>query len=84
MTFSVLWTQEAFAAAKAIIDDTPDTDILEAAIRALDAELRHAPGTKGESRDSGRRILFAPPLAVTYEIHWRLNEVLILHIWKFE
>jgi hypothetical protein len=84
MTFTVLWNDEAFESITKIIDAAGDPDQIIAAVRNLDLALTHDPGTKGESRPDGRRIVFARPLAALIEIHWRMNEVVIGDIWKFE
>jgi hypothetical protein len=83
MSFSVLWTQEAFDSIAEIVATSTNPEQITRSIRELDRELSHEPATKGESRSGGRRIIFCPPLAALYEVHWRMNEVVIGEVWKF-
>jgi hypothetical protein len=84
MTFSVVWTQEAFAALSRIASESADPARILAAIRGLEEQLSNDPASKGESRVAGERIIFVPPLAARFQVHWRLNEVVIGGVWKFD
>ncbi|OYV87741.1 MAG: hypothetical protein B7Z73_09670, partial [Planctomycetia bacterium 21-64-5] len=48
----------------------------------IDVALRHQPYSVGESRTDGRRILFARPLAVVYEIHDEAALVKVVAVWR--
>lgn len=39
------------------------------ASRAIDQRLTYRPNEEGESRDAGRRVLFAPPFVVTFKVN---------------
>ena len=38
---------------------------------------------EGGITDAGERILILSPLAVLFEVHWRLGEVIIIEAWEF-
>jgi hypothetical protein len=84
MTFAVSWSNEAFDSLIKIAEAAPDPDQIISAVRELDRMLVQGPAAVGESRPGGRRIVFSPPLAATYEVLWRLNDVVIVDVWKFE
>jgi hypothetical protein len=84
MTCSVSWSKEAFDSVVKIAETASATDQIIAATRELDRLLANEPAAVGESRSGGRRIVFSPPLAASYEILWRLNIVVIVDVWKFE
>jgi len=84
MRFEVLWNPEAFESLAKIYDDSENPSRIAAALSSLDELLRTEPGTKGESRPGGRRIIFAPPLAAVIQVDWRLNRVYVGEVWKYE
>lgn len=84
MEFEVLWNSEAYESIAEIYDDSEDPSKIAAALSSLDNLLRTEPGTRGESRVGGRRIVFAPPLGALIQIDWRLNRVFIAEVWKYE
>ena len=62
-------------------DAADQADVTRAADR-IDALLAHTPATVGESRTPGERVLFEPPLVVTYEIvedDKRVNVLRVTH-----
>jgi len=84
MNFTLFWTEQALDSIEHILAAAADPGRILASIQELDQELTRDPQTKGESRPGGRRIVFAHPLAVLFEVHWRLNEVVVAEVWKFE
>jgi hypothetical protein len=63
MAFEVRWRKEAIESITRIFDGADDQALIAIAIGQIDRELSVDPGTKGESRPAGRRIVFEPPLA---------------------
>ena len=84
MTFSVSWSNEAFDSLVKTAETAPDPDQIISAVRELDRMLVQVPAAVGESRPGGRRIVFSPPIAATYEVLWRLNIVVIVDVWRFD
>ncbi len=84
MTFSVSWSNEAFDSLIKTAEAASDPDQIISAVRELDRMLVQGPAAVGESRSGGRRIVFSPPIAATYEVLWRLNIVVIVDVWKFD
>lgn len=56
---------------------------ITAASQRIDFLLKGHPEQMGESRPLGRRILFVPPLGVTFHINEQTATVSILHVWRF-
>jgi hypothetical protein len=68
---TAIWLQEGSALRQAIT----------AAAHAIDPLLQVDPQNQGESRADGQRILFQPPLGVTFEVREPAGVVRILHVW---
>jgi hypothetical protein len=68
--FRVEWLQSALddLAGHWIEADQGLRQALTVASQEIDERLRRDPGNEGESRPSGRRMTFVPPLAVTFRI----------------
>lgn len=81
--FAVVWTEHAMDdLADAWVSVDPATrDRIEAAVTRLNAELRDNPGAVGESRPHNRRIGFAGPLVVYFQIDLQTQVVRINHAW---
>lgn len=47
----------------------------------IERRLGGDPTTEGESRPRGRRILFSPPLGVTFRVKEDLDTVFVLRVW---
>lgn len=54
-----------------------------ASARDIDRALKHNPQNAGESRPNDRRVLFAAPLAVLFEVDEDAEIVRILKTWRF-
>ncbi len=59
-----------------------DRIIIAAAAHDLDRKLEVDPAKEGESRSHGERVMFQPPLAITYRIQPRLSLVEVLEAWR--
>ncbi len=53
------------------------------AVRQIDQALQSDPVAGSESREADVRILFAPPLGVTFRIEDLEDVVSVLHVWTF-
>lgn len=56
---------------------------ITAAAREVEIVLRHNPQGVGESRENERRVFFAAPLAVVFEIDEQTSIVRVLKTWLF-
>jgi hypothetical protein len=84
MTFTVLWVPAAERElAQLWIDASRRGEVSDAA-NEIDVHLGSAPLEEGESREKGRRILFVPPLGVSFEVFPGDRLVRVLHVWRFE
>ena len=81
--FQVLWLQTALdeLAAAWLRADSALRQAITTATHAIDPLLQVAPNEQGESRANDQRILFQPPLGVTFEVHQEAGVVLVLHVW---
>jgi hypothetical protein len=64
-----------------------DSDLREAitaAVHEADRLLQSHPESKGESRAHGRRIMFVPPVAVTFRVDTQSQTVSVLHVRVFQ
>ena len=81
MTHSVQWDRRALDALTAIWLDNPArrTAINEAVV-TTDRLLQIDPGTQGESRDGGRRVVFVSPLVVIFRANDAKQEVRVVDV----
>jgi len=84
VNYDVTWKENAYLQLVEIWEEARDNSDLRQAIRAINFDLSDDPSTKGESRSDGRRVFFAPPLAIIFRVNFRLNDVVIIDIWRFE
>jgi hypothetical protein len=83
MQFRVLWLSATETVLTLLwLDESIRADVTRAA-DDIDRRLRHNPSQEGESRPQGRRILFVPPLVVTYKVFPRENLVVVSDVWRF-
>ena len=82
--FRVEWLQTALneLAAVWLQADSAQRKAITTAAQAIDKLLQRSPQREGESRAHGQRILFEPPLAVTFEVHPQRSLVRVLHVWS--
>ena len=81
MTHRVVWELAAARSLEEIWDAAFDQESIGLAIDVIHEELSEDAMQKGESRDEGFRVFFAPPLAVLYWANDRATEVTIEAVW---
>ena len=83
--YRVLWLQSVLNELTAhwLVADSATRQAITAAANTIEQELRDDPEEKGESREEDERVLFAPPLGVTFEVDLHQHIVTILHVWVF-
>ncbi len=59
-----------------------DRITIAAAAQGVDRKLELDPANEGESRSHGERLIFQPPLAITYRIQPRMSLVEVLEVWR--
>jgi hypothetical protein len=83
--FEVVWRQTALdhlASAWMRADSAMRQDITQAT-QEIDRQLKANPRELGESRASGQRIFFHPPLGVAFEVDVEHSLVRVLFAWSF-
>jgi hypothetical protein len=83
MRYTVTWVPSAEADLADIWNEANDRSEISIAANQIDAQLRFDPAGVGESRASGRRILFASPLAVIYRINHHDQIVRVTEVWVY-
>ena len=83
--FTVRWRRSALneLAALWMNADADQRRDITAASQRIDQFLRANPEQHGESRSQGRRIMFIPPLGLTFHVNRQTALVLVLHVWRF-
>jgi hypothetical protein len=83
--FRVEWLQLALddLASVWVQADSTLRQTISTATNLIDSRLRTAPDQQGESRADGERILFIPPLGISFEVDSQQHLVNILHVWAF-
>ncbi|HEV3449273.1 MAG TPA: hypothetical protein VG099_31850 [Gemmataceae bacterium] len=84
MRFSVNWLPDCEQELAHLWINAPDRQAVTQAAHILDERLRLDPLNAGESRPSGRRILFASPLGVVYRVIPDDMLVQVEHVWRFD
>jgi hypothetical protein len=80
----VVWLQEAINDLAEIWnqgDSTLRQEVTKAA-NTVDQTLRVDPFGSGESREEERRVMFAPPLGVSFKVDRDSGTVLVVQIWR--
>ena len=80
MKYLVVWRPAAEEQLADIWTSAADQSNVTRAADRIDALLTYTPSTVGESRTPGERVLFEPPLVVTFEIIEDDKRVNVLHI----
>jgi hypothetical protein len=81
VNYRVIWDDRAF---RRLVKEWTAAGRPQSGIDAFDAieeMLRTDAQEKGESRDRGRRIAFAPPLGVIFRVHPDQREVRVIDAW---
>jgi hypothetical protein len=81
--FRVVWLETALneLAAAWTSADSAQRQAIAAASHRIDQLLRSNPYNQGESRPQGQRIMFQPPLGLTFEVRPQTGEVRVLPVW---
>ena len=77
--FEVVWLHDAVDRLRHFYDQANDPDAIPAAMNALAARLTADPEGESESRDGAKRVAFAAPLGVYFEI--KGDQVEIGSVW---
>ena len=81
MKYSVQWGRLALEAlARIWLDNPAQRAEITQATATTDQLLQVDPQTQGESRDSGRRIVFVPPLVIVFRVETVRRVVRILNV----
>jgi len=82
VTFKVHWSDEALAALTSIWlnANTFNRKAISEATAEIDRLLAAVPSELGESRQGSSRILFMPPIVVTFSVHPTINAVKVLSV----
>ena len=82
MKFTVIWQPSAEQDLATLWMNAPDRNAVALAADAIDAFLRRDPLAHGESRLGHSRVMFVPPLAVTYEVQELDRLVTVTGVWR--
>lgn len=83
MNYTVVWLQSAeHELAELWLDASSDRDSITNASNSIDQLLRSNPESAGESRSSGRRILFVTPLGAVFRIVPNDRLVIVIRVWR--
>jgi plasmid stabilization system protein ParE len=83
MRYTVVWKPEAQRRLANLWLNAADRRAVTAAADAIDKKLLTDPGTQGESRPGGRRILMESPLGVLFKVSEQDRIVTVLTVWRF-
>jgi hypothetical protein len=83
MKYTVTWAPEAESKLADLWSQAKNRESIRRACDELDALLSQRPRLLGESRGGSRRIAFAIPVAIEYEIFEADRLVVVLAIWSF-
>ncbi len=83
--FRVEWLQSALddLASVWVQADSALRQAITVATHLIDPQLRKNPNQQGESREEGKRVLFIPPLGISFEVDSQQRLVSIAHVWSF-
>jgi hypothetical protein len=83
MKWTVVWRPSPTNDLATIWMATPDRASITQAAHRIDAQLRDDPLNAGESRSGNERVLFEPPLAVSYEVSEDDRLVTVTAVWHY-
>jgi plasmid stabilization system protein ParE len=81
MKYTVVWLPAALMELATVWNDADDRGDVTAASDEIDRQLSVGPRLVGESRGGNRRVLFARPLAIDYQIAEEDRMVTVLAVW---
>jgi plasmid stabilization system protein ParE len=82
MKYSVIWSPRAEHLLAEIWMTAADRAAVTQSARDIDRLLETRPMDIGESRESGRRIYFSPPLGIAYSVRPDDLQVRVLRVWR--
>jgi hypothetical protein len=82
MIYTVAWKPSAEQELTRLWNEAADRKAVADAANQIDALLKVDPLTRGESRSGPTRILFAPPLAVLFEVSEDDRYVDVFQVWR--
>jgi hypothetical protein len=77
---TIIWSPEAEEELASLWVAFEDRAAITAAANQLESRLQSDPASQGESRSGNARILFEPPLVVTYRVFGARHVVRILSV----
>lgn len=84
MKYTVIWLPSAEEELAEAWLRASDRERLTEAAERLDRRLQRFGGSDiGESRPSGRRIIFEPPLGAMFRVNRSERVITVSHIWRF-
>ncbi|HTQ41083.1 MAG TPA: hypothetical protein VMJ32_19010 [Pirellulales bacterium] len=83
MKYTVIWRPSAEQALTSIWLAARDRSAVTSASSGIEIALQLNPNNVGESRSSGRRIMFIYPLAVIFRVIKKDMQVRVLKVWRF-
>ena len=81
MKWTVTWVPPAETELAALWLDGSIRGAVTEAARRIDRALRADPAIQGESRDEGLRVMFEPPLGVSFRVLPDERLVQVLDVW---
>jgi len=84
MKYTVIWSPRAEQLLAEVWLQSSNRDAVAQAAKAIDRGLEGRALDIGESRESGRRICFEPPLGAVYSIRPERNLVRVLRVWEIK
>jgi hypothetical protein len=82
MTYTVTWIKSALDELAELWNNTLDRQEVAEAANRIDSLLGSNPYGHSESREENLRILFAPPLAILFEISDADRMVTVRALWR--
>lgn len=82
MKYTVTWTPSAEQDLAALWNAAPDRQAVADAADEIDTSLARDPFGQSESRGGQTRFLFAPPLAVLYDVDQAARSVRVWAVWR--
>jgi hypothetical protein len=83
MRWTVVWSPGASNDLATIWLAAPDRAAITRAAHRIDTQLHNDPLNSGESRSGNERVLFEPPLAVSYEVRAADRLVTVTALWQY-
>lgn len=82
MKYTVVWKPKAEQQLADLWNQASDRNAITKAANLIDHVLTRDPHSQGESRWNSYRIMFAPPLAVYFDVSEADKLVVVVKVWK--